>query len=143
MVRLFSLTALATGFQGNAASRHAPAEAGAYTQELVGRAITLVRLGSQCIRIPTKLRGENENTAKPEKCARDRPIHGDPGPDLCAGACAVGEGSCTRNPARPRRQAESLGAGSTIARWSPGPVRNLATQREQVRSQHCSGPQSC
>ena len=65
-------------------------KAGAYTQELVGRAITLVRLGSQCIRIPTKLRGENENTAKPEKCARDRTIHGDPGPDLCAGACAVG-----------------------------------------------------
>ena len=46
----------------------------------------------------------------PEKCARDRPIDGDPRPDVCACTCAVGEGSCARNSARSRRQAESLGA---------------------------------
>src|SRR5437016_344840 len=40
-------------------------KAGAYTQELVGRAITLVRLGSQCIRMPTKLRGKMKTQLSP------------------------------------------------------------------------------
>src|SRR5437762_6703723 len=63
---------------------------------------------------PVNCEAKNENTSRPETFPRNHAIAGDLDSGLCAGLCTMGKGSCPRNPARPRWQAESIGAGAAI-----------------------------
>src|SRR5262249_55610789 len=89
-----------------------------------------------------KVRGEYDNTAKPEKLASGRFFDGALGADLHACSWTMDEGPGQRNPAGARWKTESRRAGSPVVRRPPGPVGNLGIQR-RVQPEPCERPQTC